>query len=246
MRRVPSWLIETPIAHRGLHDASAGVPENSLAAFRAAAAKGYAIELDLQLSGDGEAVAFHDDELARLSGVSGAVSSRTAAELGRIQLLGTKETVPSLRQVLEEIAGQVPLLLELKTFDRAVGPLESATCRLLAGYSGAVALQSFEPATVAWLRRQDPALWRGQISSGLRPHRGRESSLRRFLRRNLLLLGAGRPDFIAYDIDRLPHPAVALARRLGMPVLAWTVASEAQLRKARALADNIIFEHIRP
>lgn len=241
---VPDWLIDTPIAHRGLHDAAAGVPENSRAAFRAAMTEGYAIELDLQLSGDGEAVVFHDDDLARLAGTDASVDNLTAAELGRIRLLDTDETVPSLRQTLEEVSGRVPLLLELKTVSRAIGRLESASWRFLADYPGAFAVQSFEPATVAWFRRNASEVCRGQIGGGLRRKKG--STLRRLLGRELSLLGSGRPDFIAFNIDRLPHPAIALARRLGIPVLAWTVTDETQLKKARALADNIIFEHIRP
>ena len=53
-----SWLVETPIAHRGLHDKDH--PENSISAFARAIDEGYPIELDVQLIADGTVVVFHD------------------------------------------------------------------------------------------------------------------------------------------------------------------------------------------
>lgn len=246
MRALPAWLTQTPIAHRGLHDAKAGVPENSIAAFEAAIAAGYGIELDLQLSADGIAVVFHDDRLDRLAGRPGALAAETAEALGRMKLLGTAETIPSFRRTLHTVAGRAPLLVELKTLGRAAGPLEAAAWRELAGYAGPFAVQSFEPRTVAWFRRNAPATCRGQISGLYRDDRQGQSSPRRFLLRNLLLAAPGRPDFIAYDVNGLGRPPVRLARRLGLPVLAWTVRTGEQLATARALADNVIFEQIRP
>jgi glycerophosphoryl diester phosphodiesterase len=246
MRALPGWLTRTPIAHRGLHDAKAGVPENSLAAFEAAIAAGYGIELDLQLSADGVAVVFHDDRLDRLTGRQGALADETVDALGGMRLLGTAEKIPSFRRTLATVAGRAPLLVELKTLGRAVGPLEAAAWHELAGYTGRFAVQSFEPRTVAWFRRHVPDACRGQISGLYRDDRQGQSALRRFLLRNLLLSGPGRPDFIAYDVHGLGRPPVRLARRLGLPVLTWTVRTGEQLTTARALADNVIFEQIRP
>jgi len=246
MRVRPSWLTDVPVTHRGLHDAAAGVPENSLAAFEAAIAAGYGIELDLQLSADGVAVVFHDDDLQRLSGTAGAMCERSAAELGRLHLLGTGETIPTLRRTLDAVADRAALLIELKTLGREVGPLERAAWRELRGYRGRFAVQSFEPATVAWFRRHAPGACRGQIGRGYRRDDEGQGPLRRFLLRHLLLSWPGRPDFIAYDVNALDEPALKLARALGLPVLTWTVRTEAQLARARALADNVIFEQIRP
>src|SRR3954466_4751370 len=108
------WLVRTPIAHRGLHAARDGRPENSLAAFAHACALGFPAEMDVRLTRDGEVVVFHDRALERLTGASGSVDERTAAELRGLRLLGTAEPVPLLRDVLALVAGRVPLLIELK------------------------------------------------------------------------------------------------------------------------------------
>jgi glycerophosphoryl diester phosphodiesterase len=242
----PAWLSRQPIAHRGLHDGDAGVPENSRAAFEAAIAAGYAIELDLQRSADGAAMVFHDGDLDRMTEESGPVTARAAAELGRIRLSGSTETIPTLAQVLDDVAGRAPILVEIKSWHRPVGGLEAAALSHLQDYDGAVAVQSFDPASLAWFRHHAPGIRRGQIGHRYRHLRHGRSAWQRFLLRNLLLSGQSRPHFIAYDIDDLPHPAPALARRLGLPLLAWTVRSEAAWEKARGLADNVIFEQIRP
>jgi glycerophosphoryl diester phosphodiesterase len=244
MRAVPGWLTGTPVAHRGLH--GPGVPENSLAAFEAAIGAGFAIELDLQLSADGVAMAFHDDGLRRLTGRPGAFAAQTAAALGAMTLLGTAETIPSLAETLALVAGRTPLLIELKTLGQPVGPLEAATWRELEAYDGPFAVQSFEPGSVAWFRRHAPRVCRGQISGLYQEDREGQGAWRCFLLRNLLLSAPGRPDFIAYDVNGLGRLPVRLARLCGLPLLTWTVRTAEQLAQARALADNVIFEQIRP
>ena len=152
---LPQSFLQAPIAHRGLHNLSNGIPENSLASFEAAIARGYGIELDLQLSQDGIAMVFHDYSLERLTSEKGAVAQRTAAALGDIPLTGGVEGIPTLSETLALVAGRVPLLIELKDQDGAlgpnVGPLEDATIKALAGYNGDVALMSFNPHSVAAL-----------------------------------------------------------------------------------------------
>ena len=129
---LPDAFLGPPIAHRALHDVSAGRPENSLSAVQAAIAVGYGIEIDLQLTADGAAMVFHDYGLKRLTGRDGTVRQRTAADLSAIPLAGGDgETIPTLAEVLDRVAGQVPLLIELKDQDGAmgdrIGPLEAAT-----------------------------------------------------------------------------------------------------------------------
>ena len=240
------WLARTPFAHRGLHDGTAGVPENSLASFHAAIAAGYGIELDLQLTGDGEAVVFHDDDLDRVTDLRGPIAAQELTELREARLLGGDKGIPTLREALELIRGQVPLLVEIKNWRRPVGTLEALVVGALQDYDGAVAMQSFNPASVNWFRLNEPGIARGQISSRFRVRRHGRSSWQLFLIRNLLSTLTARPHFINYDIEGLPHPAPSLARRLGIPLLAWTVRTDAQLRKARTLVDNVVFEQIRP
>ena len=223
-----------PFAHRGLHGPA--IVENSLSAFRAAVAGGFGIELDVQLSRDGEAIVFHDYDLDRLTEATGRVAERTAAELAAIHLRGTEETIPTLNDALRVIAGRTPLLIEVKAPRRHVRPLCGAVARALASYIGAVGVMSFNPEVGRWFARHAPERLRGLVVSeqGKGKWRGR-------IERNFALWRA-RPDFLAYDIRDLPSDTAALARFAGRAIYTWTVRTEAERARAAENADQIIFE----
>ncbi|MEL6794424.1 MAG: glycerophosphodiester phosphodiesterase family protein, partial [Pseudomonadota bacterium] len=163
----PAFLT-APIAHRGLHDRAAGVIENSRAAVAAAVEAGYGIEIDLQLSADGEAMVFHDDELTRLTAERGPVRDRTAIELRRIDLDGGDEGIPTLAEILDIVRGAVPLLIEAKdqslTLTEVDGRLERRAARLLAAYDGPIGLMSFNPHSVVHFRDAAPDTPRGRVT----------------------------------------------------------------------------------
>jgi glycerophosphoryl diester phosphodiesterase len=227
-------LADTPFAHRGLH--GAGRIENSRAAFEAAIAAGHGIELDVQVSVDGEAIVIHDSELDRLTGAKGAVAARTAAELRAIALAGTDEMLCPLSDILALIGGRVPLLIELKAPDRRVGPLCNAVRRALEGYGGIVGVMSFNPEVGRWFARHAPHLARGLVVTEARKkgYRGR-------LERHLFLWRA-RPDFLAYDIRDLPSAFAGSQRARGLLVLTWTVRTADERARASAHADQIVYE----
>lgn len=239
----PAWLTQIPVAHRGLHHLEkTGIPENSLAAFAAAIEKGYAIELDVRLSRDGIAMVFHDAKLDRLTGREGMADQLTAAELAALPLLGTAERPPSFRQVLDFVAGRTPLVVEIKNYgDAPVGPLEKAVARDLESYSGPCALQSFSPGVVDWLRRNMPEAVRGQIATQPEEMKSLDAAQQAALTQ-ALEAGFGDPQFIAFDVAHLPKPLTERARARGLPVLTWTVRSPEIWARARAHADNPIFE----
>ena len=223
---VGSWLVQTPIAHRGSFD-NLVVPENSLAAFQASIDRSLPIELDVYVSADGVPVVFHDGDLLRLTGSAGKVTDFTAGELTKLRLFGTEERLPLLADVLELVSGRVPLLIELKTHAPRVGRLERAVVEALKGYSGEAALQSFNPLSVGWLLRHAPGFLRGQLASGPAGPPPRS---------------AAKADFVAYRVEDLPNPAVTRLRERGIPIIAWTVRSAEQKAPAMAYADNYIFE----
>ncbi|MGH9166722.1 MAG: glycerophosphodiester phosphodiesterase family protein [Acidimicrobiia bacterium] len=226
------WVTEMPIAHRGLHDAAR--PENSLAAFGAALEAGYPIELDVQLLRDGAVAVFHDESLERMAGLPGHIRHQTRASLAGMRLAASEETIPLLEDVLDRVGEAVPLLVELKSPD-PVGRLEEETRRRLEGYRGAVAVCSFNPRSVAWFRDRAPDVLRGQDGSD-EPDAPYGPGLD---------LSAD-PHFVAYDLRSLPQEAVDRARGRGMPLVAWTVRTSEDLRRAGRLADNFIFEGIFP
>lgn len=233
--RKVGWIGEYDYAHRGLH--GAGVPENSRAAFAAAVAGGYGIELDVQRSADGLPVVFHDDTLERLTAQGGAVARCSAVQLGAIALAGTEETIPTLRQVLAEVSGRVPVLIEVKSDrDTRIAALCLAVRRVLEGYTGPHAVMSFDPRVPHWYWRHSPHTVRGLVVS-----EGEDRALPGKVRRHLALWQA-RPDFLAYDVRDLPSRFAAAQRRRGLPVVTWTVRSAEHRERAAEHADADIFE----
>lgn len=223
-------LFTKPFAHRGLHEA--GATENSRAAFRAAIEAGHGIELDVQASGDGEAIVFHDYELGRLTDGAGRLADMSAAALGAIPLKGESEGLPTLAEILGLIDGRAPLLIEVKSPGRSVSTLSGAVARALDTYIGPVAVMSFNPAVPRWFARHRPDVLRGLVvTEEGRPERGR-------LKRRLSLWWS-KADFLAYDIRDLPS---AFAAASGLKVGTWTVRTEAQRATAAAHADQIIYE----
>ncbi|MCP5036896.1 MAG: phosphodiesterase [Rhodobacteraceae bacterium] len=250
---LPTPFLTIPIAHRALHDMDAGRPENSPAAIRAAVKAGFGIEIDLQLSNDGQAMVFHDYQLDRLTGEKGPVRMRSAAELQNIPLAGSaaREKIPTLQEVLGLVAGKVPVLLEIKDQDGALGPetgiLEQATAKALEGYDGPVAVMSFNPHAIAAFAIHAPHVPRGLVTGA-------------FARENWLLVPKKRleelrtiPDFervgasfISHRADDLTSPHLAAIKARGVPILCWTIRSSEEELRARQVADNITFEGYQP
>ena len=229
------WIGGQTYAHRGLH--GPGVPENSPSAIAAAIARGLGIECDVQRSGDGKAMVFHDWELDRLTGERGPVAARNAGDLGQIALSGSTDFIPTLRQVLDQVAGQVPLLIEIKSRrDVRIAALCLAVRRVLEGYIGPHAVMSFDPRVSRWFAVHSPHTVRGLVVT-----EEDDQALAGRIRRRMWLWHA-RPDFLAYDIRDLPSRFAAAQRRRGLPVTTWTVRSPELLERAREHADAPIAE----
>ncbi len=237
-----AFLKAQPFAHRGLH--GGGIVENSRAAFDAAIAGGFGIELDVQAAVGGEPFVFHDAELERLTSERGMIRDTPAADLDRILLRGTSETIPRLAEVLDRIGGRVPLLIEVKTADHHAGMLSLAVRRTLEGYRGAVAVMSFNPNVSRWFREHAPRIVRGLVVTEGEPQ-GAYERWRGRAERHFALWRAG-PDFLAYDIRNLPSRFAAAQRARDLALVTWTVRTKAQEQTAFACADEAIFEKPAP
>lgn len=238
-----------PIAHRGLH--GPGRPENSLSAARAAIAAGYGIECDLQRAADGEAMVFHDQDLDRLTGRRGPLAALPAATLAAIPLAGgSGEAIPTLAALLALVAGRVPLLIEVKDqtghLGDEIGALEARTAALLAGYSGPVALMSFNPHSVAALAQAAPHIPRGLTSCNFPARDWPLPAARRAGLAALADFDRVGASFVSHDRTDLANPAILARKARGVPILCWTVRSRAQEAAARRVADNITFEGYAP
>jgi glycerophosphoryl diester phosphodiesterase len=242
------WL-KRPIAHRGLHGATIGIIENSASAVEAAIAQNYAIEVDLQCASDGLPVVFHDQTLDRLTGETGPVAARDAAALAKLTLSNSSDRILSLADLLALVQARVPLVLEVKSTWGGDGRFESNIAEVLRTYAGSVAVMSFDPHSVATFRAVAPSLPRGLISERFEDqlHWSQLSAAQRFAMRNLLTSAFARPHFIAYHIAALPALAPSIARSVfGLPLLTWTVRTEAERVRAVRYADAMIFEGVRP
>lgn len=235
LRSAPDWLTAWEYAHRGLH--GPGVPENSLAAAEGAIARGMGIECDIQRSADDHPVVFHDWDLARLTGEAGMTGALTAEALEALRLLGTDQSPVKLATFLEHVAGQVPLLIEIKSLPGYdVEWTCSSVAWLLDTYSGAVAVMSFDPRVPLWFAAEAPAIARGLVGTDTHLN-GFEGEWRK-----PEVLAQAQPHFLAIDVRDLTRPEAGAWRANGGALLTWTVRSPETRATGRAHADALISE----
>ena len=232
-------------AHRGLHGGS--LPENSMAAFRAALDGGYGIELDLHLLSDGNLAVIHDSLLQRTTGAAGRIEDLTTEDLKNYHLEGTAETIPTFREVLELFDGKAPMIVELKPVGGNHAALAEEACRQLEGYSGAYCIESFDPRCLFWLKKNRPQIVRGQLSMNFfRNPEGQPLPIQAALTCHLLNF-LSRPDFIAYKFADRNRLGCFLCRKLWhIQGVAWTIRTPAEHAQAQKEGWLSIFENFRP
>ena len=210
-------------AHRGLH--GNGIPENSMAAFRAALDHGYGIELDVHLLKDGNLAVIHDSLLNRTSGLPGRVEDLTTQELKNYRLEGTEETIPEFMDVLTLYNGKAPLIIELKPTDGNHAALTEAVCNMMKTYKGAYCLESFDPRCIQWLRKNRPEEIRGVLAYDYVHSRSNLPDYLKFLLTHYLMNFQCVPDFVAYQYkDRKATVSNTLCRKLWKAdAVTWTL-----------------------
>jgi glycerophosphoryl diester phosphodiesterase len=224
--RAPDWLTARPVAHRGLHDRARGIVENMPSAFKAAIAGNFAIELDVQLTADGEAIVHHDDVLGRLNEGTEKLARFTAAQLKQVSFKDTADRMMTLGELCDLTAGRVPLVVEIKShFDRD-RKLVGRVVEVLRSYSGPAVAMSFDPDHDYWTKAS------AEQRHGM-------TALRHAFRT--------QPHFVAFWVNELPAPAPWIARNIfGLPLLTWTVRTAEQRQRAAQHADQMIFEGFVP
>ena len=241
--RAVDFLTARPIAHRGLHDFSTGMVENTASAFAAAIAGGYAIECDLQLTRDGEAVVFHDDHVERLTEGRGMVKDHTAAEMKQLTMRNSTDKVQTLAELLTQVNGQVPLVIELKSLWDGDARLAQRAIEELKSYSGPHCLMSFDPDAIAAVRRFAPHIIRGIVAERATDSYynslplPKQTELRTFSH-----LARTRPDFVSFFYEELPWAPITALRASGMPIITRTIRSPQQAVMAMRCSDQITFE----
>jgi glycerophosphoryl diester phosphodiesterase len=247
MTSLPDCFLKTPLAHRALHDESKGRAENNFAAIDAAIERGFGIEIDIQQSKDDQAMVFHDYHLDRLTEGSGPFAQQTAAELGRLRFRSGEIGVPTLAEVLDHVAGRVPLLIEIKDQDGIMGPnvgtLEREVARVLEGYAGPVAVMSFNPHAMAVMALVAPQIARGLTTCGYTPQDWPllTETTRAHLR-NIPDFDRVGARFVSHRWTDLASERVAELKAAGAHILCWTIRTAEEAVDAARYAENITFE----
>ena len=238
-----SWLTQFPIAHRGLHDNKRSVPENSIPAFQSAVEHGYPIELDIRKTSDNQIVVFHDQYLLRLTGLNQRLEDLPFQSIKNATLQNTDCRIPLFETVLKTVDGKVPILIDIKN-DKTAGVLESRFYEIIRNYSGKFAVESFNPTTLEWFKKNASGILRGRVAYD--HHVENFRLLRRYRIGRFLKDPMGSPDFVAYDIRCRPYWAVQFHRGKGAVVLGWTAKNEKQMTGCRKYFDNLMFEGFLP
>lgn len=241
--RALDWLVARPIAHRGLHKKTEGIIENTASAFAGAIAGDYAIECDLQITAEGEAVVFHDEKLDRLADASGLVKSHTVKHLQKIAIKNSKDKMQTLGELLGQVDGKVPLVIELKSHWDGEEALALRALKVLESYSGPYCLMSFDPDLVVTVAEHSPATLRG-ITADRTVHPGyNQLPVSRRLDMQLFRhLEYTRPHFVSFYFRDLPYAPVQAIRAAGHPIISWTIRNKEQEAIARRYSDQITFE----
>lgn len=234
-----SFLTSSLIAHRGYHDSSLGIPENSIPAFERAIKNSYIIELDVHILKDGKIIVFHDDNLKRMTEIDKEVKLTTYNEIKELKLSNTEYKIPLLTQVLELVNKKVPIIIELKT-DNRLGKLEQELMKILKNYNGDFAVKSFNPLSVYWFRKNYPNIVRGQLSSDY--SKENMCIIKKVFLKNMFFNILSKPDFISYDINSLPNKRIQDLRKTHI-ILGWTVKTKEQFIKSKKYCDNLICEN---
>ena len=236
-------------AHRGLHNKEKGIPENSMAAFKLAAANGFGAELDVHLMKDGKLAVIHDASLLRTAGADVLIEDLTAEELENYRLEGTEQRIPLLEDVLPLFVDRAPLIVELKAERGNAEALAAAACKVLDKYKAEYCVESFDPRCLMWLWQNRPDVIRGQLSENFTAH-GDAQHLPggvRWILTNLLLNVRTRPDFIAYRFEDRANLSLRLCRGFyRVQEASWTVRDRETMEKAEAAGNLIIFENFDP
>ncbi|MDE2445966.1 MAG: glycerophosphodiester phosphodiesterase [Alphaproteobacteria bacterium] len=241
------WLVARPIAHRGLHDEKNSVVENCEKAFASALTHGYSIECDIELTKDGEAVVFHDDEIDRVMDGTGPVRSFSARQLKAKSYKQGKDKIQTLGELLEQVDGRQTLVIEIKSLWDDDLTLTLRALQVLADYQGPYALMSFDPHLIACVAERAPHTVRGITADRVTdPYYQPLSIARRLEMQSFSHLPKSRPHFVSFDANGFPFAAVGEIREKGHPIICWTIRTPEQASRALRYCDQITFENYRP
>lgn len=249
MARDFAFITERPIAHRGLHDKSKGVIENTPSAFNAAIAHNFAMECDVQLTSDGEAVVFHDFTLERLTTGAGKIVDHTAAQLANIAMKGTNDRIGTLQDMFNLVHGQALIVCEIKSTFRGDMRLTNRVAEVAKAYRGPLVIKSFDPKIIAHWQRLETNIPAGVVGMNDYSHHEYDacSAAEKHAMANLLHFSDSKPDFLSWQVKDLASAVPFLWRTgMGRPLMSWTVRTPENIAMAKTYADQMVFEGFMP
>ncbi len=220
--------------HRGVW-AKEGIQENTLASFRAAAkAGGEMIELDVQLSYDGEVVVVHDQDIQRISGKEGKIVALTARDLKEMA------NVPTLRDVLLDPEIPKKVNIELKTDSALNVGLEKAVGKVVRECEAEdrVLFSSFNPLALRRIARELPDVPRALLVTN------ESDPANRFYLKHMMLAFLARIHLVHLDQAMIDGKLAYSLKVRRVPWAVWTVNDPERAKKFLALGAKSIISDV--
>ena len=228
------------IAHRGLHDSKI-IPENSLLAFKNAVDKNYAIEFDVTISKDNQAIIFHDDDLFRLCNKKEKIEELEYKVLKQLKIYDTNEHIPLFSEMLEIVDAKIPLIIEIKKHGSS-WILDDFIVEYLKNYKGEYYICSFEKDILFWFKNNTKNINIGLIFEF--------ESKKIFKYSKILFLYKyykTKPNFVSLDYHLYENSSIYnFCKKKNLPVIFWTISSKELSEKLFDKAAGLIFEKIIP
>jgi glycerophosphoryl diester phosphodiesterase len=149
----------------------------------------------------------------------------------------------TLAELLGQVDGRSSLVIELKSLWDENDALAKRALKVLENYKGPCCLMSFDPSLVACLRELSPHTVRGIVADRTTdPYYNVLPLAKRYAMRTFGHLAQTQPHFVAYNWRDLPFEPVTEIRKLGHPVITWTVRSKEEAAQALRYCDQVTFE----
>ena len=223
-------LLNHLIAHRGVHNKY--IKGNSLIAIELAVMKKIPVEFDITLTKDNIVILCHDSFI-KCGNETYIISKHNYKYLKKVC-----HKLVTLESVLNIVSGKIPLLIELKPYNKGK-KLEKECIKLLDKYKGYFAIQSFSPFTIYWFKKNRESYIRGQLLTNTYNYNFIVNSIYKYMLFNKFT----NPDFICYNIKGLPNKQIEKIRN-SKPVIGWTVKNQEQIEKYGKYCDNFICDNI--
>lgn len=218
-------FFKVPIAHRGITSANKKILPNTVEAFNLAINKNIPLEIDVRLTKDENLIVMHGIYVLFNHGELKHYKKLNNLDIDNKYINKSQCKIPRLQQVLEEIDGKIPILLDIKfenIFDKRL--IENNLKNILSTYSGEIFIQSFCP----WFKKINK-LKKGIVLPLLPIFTN-------------LILKIFKYDFISFNCNKLNIDMAIRLKKIGKPILLWNYDCFEHAFYKKYLNANIIID----